>query len=129
MSARESIKVFLVDDHAMVREGLAALIARDPALTVVGQCGDGLKVVQQVLKLQPDVVVLDITLPGLNGLDVCRDLSRKAQATAVLILTMHEDEQFVARALENGASVTPVGTTTPWSTAGSITGSRGRRTG
>jgi len=97
------ITVFLADDHVMVREGLAALIAKDPALVVVGQCGDGIKVVEQVVHLKPDVVVLDITLPGFNGLDVCRELAHAAADSAILILTMHDDEQFVARALEYGA--------------------------
>jgi DNA-binding NarL/FixJ family response regulator len=100
----EKVTVFLVDDHVMVREGLAALAARDPSIEVVGQCGEGLEVVKRVRELRPDVVVLDITIPGLNGLDVCRQLARKAKKTAVLILTMHEDEQFIARALANGAS-------------------------
>lgn len=100
----KSISVFLADDHVMVREGLAALVNREPGFTVVGQCGDGLLVVQRVKELKPDVVVLDIAMPGLNGLDVCRELSRKADAVGILILTMHDDEQFIARALENGAS-------------------------
>jgi len=103
----ETIHIFLADDHAMVREGLAALVAKDPAIRVVGQCGDGLKVVQEVERTHPDVVVLDITMPGLNGLDVCRELARKfsgKSAVAILILTMHDDEEFIASALEHGAS-------------------------
>lgn len=99
-----TIKVFLADDHAMVREGLAAVAGRDPRIHVVGQCGDGLKVLDAVAQAQPDVVVLDIAMPGLNGLDICRELSRKAKKIAVLILTMHDDEQFIARSLEYGAS-------------------------
>lgn len=97
------IMVFLADDHAMVREGLAALVADAEDIDIVGQCGDGLRVVKDVLQADPDVVVLDISMPGLNGLDVCRELSRKSNGTSVLILTMHSDEQLVARALENGA--------------------------
>jgi DNA-binding NarL/FixJ family response regulator len=98
------ISIFLADDHAMVREGLAALVSSDPSIHVVGQCGDGLKVVEQVRQLKPNVVLLDITMPGLNGLDICRELSKKARGSAVLVLTMHDDEQFIVRALENGAS-------------------------
>jgi len=100
----DQILVYLADDHAMVREGLAALVGSDKAIRVVGQCGDGLKVVEEVRTLKPDVLILDITMPGLNGLDVCREISRKAPGTAILILTMHDDEQFIAKALENGAS-------------------------
>ncbi len=98
------ISVFLADDHAMVREGLAAVVANAPDINVVGQCGDGLTVMEQVRQLRPDVVVLDITMPGLNGLDLCRELNRKVNGVSILILTMHDDEQFVAKALENGAS-------------------------
>ena len=100
----DQILVYLADDHAMVREGLAALVGSDKEIRVVGQCGDGLKVVEEVRTLKPDVLILDITMPGLNGLDVCREISRKAPGTAILILTMHDDEQFIAKALENGAS-------------------------
>ncbi len=100
----ETISVFLADDHVMVREGLAALIAREPDINVVGQDGRGLKVVEGVLACKPDVLVLDIVMPGINGLGICRELSRKAKDTSVLILTMYDDEQFIARALEYGAS-------------------------
>lgn len=100
----DSIGVFLVDDHIMVREGLAALVGKDPHMSVVGQCGDGLKVLGMVKELKPDVVVLDIELPGLGGLDVCREIARRVKGVAVLILTMYDDEQFVARAVKNGAS-------------------------
>ena len=103
-ASEESISVFLADDHVMVREGLAALVGKDPHIRVVGQCGEGLKVLPQVLETKPDVVVLDIGMPGLNGLEICRELSRKAKNIAVLILTIHDDEQFIARALAYGAS-------------------------
>ena len=99
----EPIGVFLVDDHAMVREGLAALVAGQEDIAVVGQCGDGSEVVKEVTRLQPDVVLLDIVLPGLNGLEICRQLARRARKVGVLILTMHNDEEFIARALEYGA--------------------------
>jgi len=104
MSEKDVIRVFLADDHRMVREGLAALVAQNTETQVVGQCGDGLRVIEEVQKTNPDVVVLDITLPGLNGLDICRELVRKDKDVAVLILSMHDDEQFIVRALYNGAS-------------------------
>ena len=100
----DTIKIFLADDHAMVREGLAALVEADEAIEVVGQCGDGLEVVADVITCNPDVVILDITMPGLNGLDICRELVRKCDGISVLILTMHSNEQFIAQALENGAT-------------------------
>jgi DNA-binding NarL/FixJ family response regulator len=102
--ADETITLFLADDHTMVREGIAALASKEPGFKVIGQCGEGLAVIDEVLRLVPDVVVLDIMMPGLNGLDVCRELTRKVKDAAVLILSMYEDEQFIARALEYGAS-------------------------
>jgi DNA-binding NarL/FixJ family response regulator len=98
------ITVFLADDHTLVREGIAALIAKHPDLTVVGQCGDGLKVAGEVAQAKPDVLLLDLTMPGLNGLDICRQLSRRQKNVAILVLTMHAEEEFVVRALESGAS-------------------------
>ncbi len=100
----DTTDIYLADDHVMVREALASLVSKDSRFRVVGQTGDGLKVVEDVCTARPDVVVLDITMPGLNGLDVCRALNRRLRNLAVLILTMHDDEQFIARALEHGAS-------------------------
>jgi len=101
--ATEEIKVFLADDHTVVRQALAEMIAREPDFTVVGQCGEGLQVIPQVLETKPDVLILDIAMPGLNGLDVCRQVTRKVKSLAVLVLSMYDDEEFIARALENGA--------------------------
>ncbi len=98
------IDILLVDDHAMVREGLAALASKDPGIRVVGQVGDGLAVLGEVERTRPHVVVLDISMPGLNGLDICLEIMRKFDDVSVLMLTMHADEQFIARALEYGAS-------------------------
>ena len=104
MAEDEFIDVLLADDHVMVREGLAALVMKDPDIRVVSQCSDGIEVLKKVAELRPRVVVLDLTMPRLNGLDVCRELTRRHPQTAVLILTMHNDEQFIARSLERGAS-------------------------
>ena len=100
----EPIRVFLADDHVMVREGLAALLAQDGAIEIVGQCADGLEVIEQVGASGAAVLVLDITMPGLNGLDVCRELTRTLPDLAVLILSVHKNEQFIARALYYGAA-------------------------
>jgi len=100
----KKIGLFLADDHTLVREGIASLISDNPGLTVVGQCGDGLRVVEEVVKAKPDVVLLDLSMPGLNGLDICRQLTRKCKKVAVLVVTMHSDEEFIVRSLENGAA-------------------------
>ncbi len=102
--SNECTTVFLADDHVMVREALAAMLSQHEDIQIVGQCGDGLKVSEQVLGLTPGVLVLDIMMPGLNGLDICRQLTRKNKSIGVLILSMCEDEQFIAKALEYGAS-------------------------
>lgn len=98
------ITVFLADDHAMVREALAETLHREPGIEVVGQCGEGLAVLPEVRRQKPDVVVLDITMPGLNGLDICRDIVRRMKGVSVLMLTMHDNKEFVATGLKHGAS-------------------------
>ena len=100
----EKISVFFADDHEMVREALAALLSREADIEIVGQCGDGLEAMDRILEVGPDVAILDVTMPGLNGLDVCEQLRRKKQDIAVIILTMHDDRHLVFRAMEYGAS-------------------------
>ena len=103
-SSGSAVTIYLADDHAMVREGLASLLVKDDGgFQIVGQCGDGLAVLPDVKRLEPDVVVLDITMPGFNGLDVCRDIVKRCPGTNVLILSMHSDAQFITRAMEYGA--------------------------
>ena len=100
----DSVTIYLADDHAVVREGLASLLGGDGGrFTIIGQTGDGLAVLADVKRLKPQVVVLDITMPGLNGLDVCRDIVKRCDCTNVLILSMHSDPQFIVRAIEYGA--------------------------
>lgn len=98
------ISVYIADDHSILREGLVALFAREDDIHVVGQTGDGLAVVHDVSTLEPAVAIIDIGMPGLNGLDICSDLTRKAEVTAVLMLTMESDEEFIVTALKNGAA-------------------------
>ena len=100
----ERIRAYIADDHPILREGLAALVEREGDIDIVGQTGNGLDVLSDVLNLSPDVAVVDIGMPGLNGLDVCREIARSAKGTLVLILTMEGDEEFVVAALRNGAS-------------------------
>ena len=103
-SKSDSITIYLADDHTMVREGLASLLARDGSnFSIIGQSGDGLAVLPDVKRLCPDVALLDITMPSLNGLDVCRDIVKHCEHTNVLILSMHSAPQFVVRAIEYGA--------------------------
>jgi len=100
----DKITLFLADDHQIVVEGLMALVARDPCIQVIDHCNDGLEVLEKVRKAQPDVLVLDISLPGINGLDLCRMVGQTVPDTAILMLTMHSNERCIIDALENGAS-------------------------
>jgi two-component system response regulator NreC len=99
-----NIRVVLADDHAILRAGLQSLLNAQPDIEVVGEASDGLVTLQVVQELQPDVVLLDISMPGLNGLDATREIKRLCPATQVLILTMHDDDAYLRQALRAGAS-------------------------
>ncbi|MDX6446584.1 MAG: hypothetical protein QOH71_3658 [Blastocatellia bacterium] len=96
--------VVLADDHQIVRQGLKALLDAEPDLRVVGEAGDGLQAIKRVEMLSPRVLVLDLMMPGLNGLDVMRQLRRGSPHTQVVILSMYANEAYVLEALSNGAS-------------------------
>jgi DNA-binding NarL/FixJ family response regulator len=100
----DSITLFLTDDHQIVIEGIMALVAKDPCIQVVGHCNNGLEVMGKIEACRPDVVVLDISLPGMNGLDLCRIIKKRLADTMILMLTMHSNERCVVDALQNGAS-------------------------
>ena len=97
-------RVLLVDDHALVRAGIRALLEALPRVEVVGETGDGLAAVQLATELAPDVVLLDITLPGLNGLEVATRIARPGSRTRVLMLSMHASPEYAARAFAAGAA-------------------------
>lgn len=100
----EPIRIVLADDHPILRGGLKVLLQEQPEFAVVGEAGNGLEALRAVQKTQPDVLVVDITMPGLNGLDVARQIAQLSPATRIIILSMHSTDAFVAEALRNGAS-------------------------
>src|SRR5690606_39211126 len=102
-ATRMPINILLVDDHLVVRQGLRKLLESEPDLVVVAETGDGLEVVALAERFQPDVVVLDLMLPGLGGLEVAHRLRLQAPATRVVVLSMYGDAAYVAQALEAGA--------------------------
>jgi len=96
--------IVLADDHQVVRHGLRSLLEAEPDFSVVGETGDGLEAAQLVERLQPDVLVLDLMMPGLNGLEVTRQVSQRSPRTRVVILSMHASEAHVLEALRSGAA-------------------------
>jgi DNA-binding NarL/FixJ family response regulator len=98
-----SLRILLADDHTLVRQGLRKILEEQPDWTVVGEAGNGRDAVQLAATLQPDVAVLDIGMPQLNGIEATRQITRRVQGVRVLILSMHLDEAYVTRALQAGA--------------------------
>jgi two-component system, NarL family, response regulator NreC len=98
------ITVVLADDHPVVRQGLRALLEATGEFAVIGEEADGLKVVDLVDRLRPDLLMLDVRMPGLTGLEITRQLAQRALKTRVLILSMHDSEIYVLDALRHGAS-------------------------
>jgi DNA-binding NarL/FixJ family response regulator len=94
----------LADDHQIVRQGLRALLKMESDVQLVGEASDGREAVRLVERLQPHVLVLDLLMPGLNGLEALRQLSRRAARTRVVILSMHSNEAYVLEALRAGAT-------------------------
>jgi DNA-binding NarL/FixJ family response regulator len=98
------ITVFVADDHAVVREGLASLLAAQPDLRVVGTAADGRDTVRQVTMLQPEVVIMDIAMPQMNGIEAAREIRGRVPRTRLVILSMHSSVEHVFHALEAGAA-------------------------
>jgi len=96
-------RILLVDDHALVRAALVRIIARYPDCEVVGEAGDGHEGVRLARELVPDLVLMDITMPGLNGFDACNQIVESRLETNVILLSMHTDEEYVQRGFEVGA--------------------------
>lgn len=98
------IRVLLVDDHAMLRKGIALLLGEEPDITVVGEAGDGEEAIVQVRALQPDVVIMDITMPRLNGIEATRQIVAESPHSKVIALSIHSAKRFVDDMLKAGAA-------------------------
>jgi DNA-binding NarL/FixJ family response regulator len=98
-----AVRILLGDDHTVVRQGLRKILEEQPAWQVIAQASDGREAVQQTLALLPDVAVLDIAMPLLNGIEATRQIVRRAPAVHVLILSMHAEEAYVTQAIQAGA--------------------------
>jgi DNA-binding NarL/FixJ family response regulator len=97
------IRVFLADDHAIIRDGLRAILSAQEDMTVVGEAGDGRQAVREVQRLKPDVVVMDIAMPELNGTDATREIQRTCPGVRVIILSMYATSEHIYQSLRAGA--------------------------
>ena len=100
----ERIRVLLVDDHALVRAGIRALIEMIESVDVVGEAGNGAEALRSIEKLNPHIVLLDITMPDMNGLEVLQRITSRFAGVRVIILTMHEAREYAVQALHFGAA-------------------------
>jgi DNA-binding NarL/FixJ family response regulator len=98
------IRVILADDHTLVRAGIRALLERLPGVEVVGEAGDGREVLALVKQHRPEVVLMDVSMPGLNGLDAADRIAKEFPEVRVIFLSMHENEEYYWRALKAGAA-------------------------
>ncbi|HHX65583.1 MAG TPA: response regulator transcription factor [Chloroflexi bacterium] len=100
----EPIRVLLADDHVIIREGTREILEREPDLHVVAEAGDGQETVNLVAREQPDVAIVDISMPVLSGIEATKEIKRISPKTAVLVLTAYDDDEYVFAILEAGAA-------------------------
>ena len=99
----DKIRILLADDHTILRSGIRALLENEPGLSVIGEAEDGRAAVRMACKLKPDVVLMDIAMPLLNGLEATRQIKIQCPDVKVLVLSMHDNEEYIRQALEAGA--------------------------
>ena len=99
-----TIRILLADDHTILRAGLKMMLNAQPDMEVVGEAQSGRQAIQEAQKLQPDVILMDITMPDLNGIEATRQIKRILTEVKILVLTMHENDEYVFQALRAGAS-------------------------
>ena len=98
------IKIFLADDHTIVRQGLAKLLEAEPNIKVVGEAQDGREAVDKVQKLNPDIVIMDIAMPMLNGIEATRQIKKILPKIKIIILSMHSHDRYISELINLGAS-------------------------
>jgi DNA-binding NarL/FixJ family response regulator len=103
-SATQSIKILLADDHDLLRQGLKLLFETQDDIHVIGEARTGREAIEQTRRLAPDIVIMDISMADIDGLEACQQIRKSYPATQVLILTMHESEEYFLKALRIGAS-------------------------
>lgn len=98
-----AIRCIIVDDHTLFREGLRHVLESDPSLQVVGEASDAMNGIEEVRKLRPDIVLMDISMPGVSSFEAARQIEKESPGTRLIFLTMHEDEEYLLQCLEVGA--------------------------
>ena len=99
----ERLRVLLADDHALFREGLARIIARQPDMEVVGEAGDGLEAIVKARELVPDLILMDVTMPGCDGIEATRRIKQELPAVTIVMLTVRDEEEKLFQAIKSGA--------------------------
>ena len=99
-----TIQIMIVDDHAIVREGLRLSLERQPGICIVGEASNGHEAVGKMVQTNPDIIVMDISMPDLNGIEATRQIMERSPQTRVIILSMHSSAEFIFRALQVGAA-------------------------
>ncbi len=128
MVTDELVRVFILDDHAVVREGLAAIISRQPGMTVVGQAGKGREAIDMIGIDGPDVLIVDLRLPDMTGIEVIRSVRRRRPEVRLVVLSVYAGEDEIAEAIEAGAQAYLLKDVTPSELAQAIrTVMRGKR--
>ncbi len=98
------LTIYIADDHSLIREGIKNLIKHESGMKVVGETGNPFDIIDDIFKLKPDIVILDLAMPGKSGLDVLKDIKNISPKTKVLVMTMMPEDQFAKRTLKAGAS-------------------------
>jgi DNA-binding NarL/FixJ family response regulator len=96
-------KVIIAEDHTILREGLRALLSANPELEIVGEAKDGQEAIRRVEKLKPHLVLMDLSMPRMNGLDAIREIKKRTPETKILVLTVHKTEEYIQATLQSGA--------------------------
>jgi two-component system response regulator NreC len=102
--AVRKMRILLADDHTILRAGLKMMLNAQPDMQVVGEAQDGRQAIQEAQRLQPDIILMDITMPDINGIEATREIKRQQPDIRILVLTMHEHDDYVFQALRAGAS-------------------------
>ncbi len=101
---RRTHRIVVAEDHTIVREGLRALLGSDPDFEIVGEVADGWEAIQSAENLEPDIVLMDLSMPRMHGMEAMREIKKRCPKTKILVLTVHDNEEYVLAALEAGAN-------------------------